>query len=750
MTQAKFITAVDGIDDAPVLFRRVRLDAGHGEVASARLTVSALGIVEAWVDGVPASPDVFTPGWTSYEYRIRKVEHDVTALLSDEFTIALIVGNGWYRGHLGWGGDAGIYGDDRAGWAELRIEFDDGHLQIVRTDTSWSATASGILKDDLYNGQTIDARVRPDLRNLTPAVPVRVVDVDPVLLVDDEGPAIRRQESRSAERVWQAPSGATLLDFGQNLVGWVKLRVQGAAGATVTVRYAEELEHDELATRPLRGAEATDRFILSGGVDEFEPTFTFHGFRYAEITGWPSDFPLAAGDVTAVVVHNDLRRIGHFRSSHDLVNKLHENIVWGLRGNFLGVPTDCPQRDERLGWTGDLAVFATTAAFVYDTKDFLSEWLRDLALEQSQSDGVVPLVVPNPLKKIDTGFPPVDATAIWGDAAVWVPWALWEAYGDKAVLARQFDSMLAHGRRVRSLLSPNGVWDAGFQFGDWLDPTSEPDKPWNSKADKGVVATACAYRTARMLADSARVLGREAEVAEFEDMASSLRSSFNSVYVTADDGLIRSDAPTVYALAITFGLLNGPTLQLAGNRLSEIVRAAGHHITTGFAGTPFISEALALSGHIDDAYQLLLQTECPSWLYPVTMGATTVWERWDSKLPDGTINPGEMTSFNHYALGAVGNWLHRYVGGLSPLEAGYSRVRIAPMPGPGLTSAEVSLDTPHGIISVSWQVEGSELEVQITLPSGVEADVRLPGQDQILVTGGAHTFTAPHESAALV
>ncbi|GAA1741760.1 family 78 glycoside hydrolase catalytic domain [Isoptericola hypogeus] len=745
---ARFITPVDDPGSAPVLFRRVRPDRGHGAITSARLTVSARGVVEAWIDGEPVSPDVLTPGWTSYEFRIRTVTHDVTRLVGDDVVVALVIGNGWYRGHLGWMGNSALYGDELAGWAELRIVFEDGHEQVVGTDDSWSATGSGILEDDLYDGQTIDARLRPDLAALTDGEPVRVVDVDPALLVESEGPAIRRQELRRPEKIWQAPSGATLVDFGQNFVGWVKVRVQGPAGSTVTVRYAEVLEHEELATRPLRNAKATDRFVLSGGVDEFEPTFTFHGFRYAEVTGWPEGSPLSEDDITGVVVHNDLRRIGHFRSSNELLNQLHANVVWGLRGNFLGVPTDCPQRDERLGWTGDLAVFVPTATFLYDTKDFLSEWLRDLALEQAHLGGTVPVIVPDPLKGVDIGFPPLDATAIWGDAAVWVPWALWEAYGDVAVLSRQFDSMTAHGRRIRDLLSPSGVWDAGFQFGDWLDPTAPPEEPWNSKADNGVVATACAYRTAGMIAGAARALGRQDEAVEFDTMAASLRSAFTREYVEPD-GRIHSDAPTAYALAIAFGLLDGTARQQAGDRLTEIMAASGHHISTGFAGTPFITEALSSTGHVADAYRLLLQTECPSWLYPVTMGATTVWERWDSMLPDGSINPGEMTSFNHYALGAVADWIHSVVGGLSPLEPGYARVLIAPMPGGDLTSAETTLDSPHGRISVSWRLDGGDLVVHADLPSEVEGLVRLPGRDDVVVPGGSHVFTAPMSNLVL-
>ncbi|WKK70514.1 alpha-L-rhamnosidase C-terminal domain-containing protein [Rathayibacter oskolensis] len=333
----------------------------------------------------------------------------------------------------------------------------------------------------------------------------------------------------------------------------------------------------------------------------------------------------------------------------------------------------------------------------------------------------------------------MDSTALWSDAAAWVPWAVWQAYGDEAVLEESFESMASHARRVRSKLSDSGVWDTGFQFGDWLDPDAAPDKPADAKADTGVVATACAYRTARIVADTAAVLGRDDEAREFSAMASELREAFRAKYVA--DQRVFSDCTTVYSLAIVFGLLDDSELGWAGDRLAELVAESGYTISTGFAGTPFITDALSSTGHIDAAYRLLLQRECPSWLYPVTMGATTVWERWDSMLPDGTINPGEMTSFNHYALGAVADWLHRVVGGLAPLDPGYSRLLIAPQPGGDLTWAESTLETPHGLASVRWDRDGSDVSLAVTVPAGATAVVRAAGAPDRELGAGEHTLT---------
>ena len=607
--------------------------------------------------------------------------------------------------------------------------------------------------NDLYDGQTIDARLE-STGWLEPGfsgdgwVGVHQAHLDFSTLTPYIGPPVRRFEELTPERIWTSPAGKTLVDFGQNVVGWVRTEVQGPSGTEIVLRHAEVLEHDELGVRPLRTAAATDRFVLSGDRDVFEPTLTFHGFRYVEVEGWPGGIDAlrrAQGALAAVVVSSDLRRTGEFECSDDLLNQLHNNVVWGARGNFLDVPTDCPQRDERLGWTGDIAAFAPTAAYLFDVDGFLRDWLRDLAAEQSAADGLVAYVIPDVLKYMQhkSSFPPQDSTAIWSDASVWVPWALWQAYGDQQVLVDQFDSMAAHVRRVESKLSETGLWDVGFQFGDWLDPAAPPDKPADAKADKGVVATACLYRSARIVADSAAILGRTEDADHFGQLADRTRAAFSEHYVSSD-GTIASDAPTVYALAITFGLLDDDAAPLAGERLAKLVADGGYRIQTGFAGTPFVTDALTSTGHLDDAYQLLLQTENPSWLYSVTMGATTVWERWDSMLPDGTINPGQMTSFNHYALGAVADWMHRVIGGIAPLAPGYSEVLIAPQPGGGITWARASLETRHGRIAVSWQAPSSgDLRLEADIPDGVSALIRLPDGTERQVGVGTHQWRPP-------
>ncbi len=510
----------EDFDGAPLLRTEFALEEGHGQVARATLHATAQGVFEAYLNGQSVSDDVLSPGWSSYEWRLRYRSYDVTSLLQASSVLGIALGNGWFRGRLGWSGSKALYGNELAALAQLEIEFSDGHVQTVVTDESWAAGPSAVVFNDLYDGQTIDARRYSDdwLERGFPDeswTGVHQAELDFSTLTPYIGPPTSRQEELRPIKIWTSPTGKTLVDFGQNLVGWVRVHVQGPAGTTITLRHAEVLENNELGTRPLRSAKATDRFILSGDDEVFEPTFTFHGFSYVEVDGWPGELTPEA--LAAVVVSSELQRIGEFECSNELLNQLHQNVVWSLRGNFLDLPTDCPQRDERLGWTGDIAVFVPAATYLFDVDDFLRDWLKDVAAEQKAASGRVPLVVPDMLKYVDrpTNSPVPDTTAIWSDAAVWVPWSLWWAYGDRQVLADQFDSMVAHVRRIESLLSPTGLWDGGFQFGDWLDPTAPPEEPFLSKADNGVVATACLYRDAHILRDAATLLGRQEDAQHF-------------------------------------------------------------------------------------------------------------------------------------------------------------------------------------------------------------------------------------------
>lgn len=721
-----------------------------GAVKQARLYITALGVYEATLNGAPVGDHVMAPGWTSYTHRLRYQAFDVTPLLRPgRNALGAMLGDGWFRGGLGFAGARrNIYGDRLALLAQLEVEYEDGSRQVIASGPGWRAARGPLVMSDIYNGETYDACLEQDGWN-TPGfddrawVGVRLVDWDLATLFAPVGPPVRRLMEIAPVSLFRSPSGKTLVDFGQNLVGRLRLTVSGPAGTLITLRHAEVLEGGELCTRPLRHARATDRYILRGGGPEtFEPRFTFHGFRYAEIDGWPGE--LRSQDLAAVVCHSDMERTGWFECSDPLVNRLHENAVWSMRGNFFDIPTDCPQRDERLGWTGDIQVFSPTASFLFDSAGFLASWLADLAVEQRDYDGVVPFVVPSGM----IGKTP--PAAAWGDAAAVIPWVLYQRFGDRQILADQFDSMRAWVDVVAGLAGESRLWDTGFQFGDWLDPAAPPDKPGDARTPAYIVATAYFARSAELTGLAAGVLGRRAEQERYLGLAREVREAFSREYVTPA-GRVMSDSATAYALALQFALLPGEEQRLkAGKRLAALARANAYRVSTGFVGTVLICDALCSVGEVRAAYRMLMQRDCPSWLYPVTMGATTIWERWDSMLPDGSVNPGEMTSFNHYALGAVADWLHRTVAGLGPADPGYRRLQIHPLPGGGLTRASASHLTPYGMASCAWKIEHGQITLDVVVPPNTSASITLPGSLQPVfeVGSGAHTWTYPFEDPA--
>jgi alpha-L-rhamnosidase len=728
----------------PCPFLRHDFDIRPG-VTVARLYVTALGVYEAQINGSAVGDHVLAPGWTSYQQRLRYQTFDVKNILHEGHNaIGVILGDGWYRGRLGFdGGRRNIYGERLALLAQLEITYVDGTTERVVTDETWRAGKGPILASDIYDGESYDAR--RELPGWSSAgyddrgwSGVRTLNWDFTTLVAPSGPPVRRIELLEPRTITLSPSGLTIVDFGQNLVGRVRITVRGQAGQTVTLRHAEILEDGELCMRPLRTAQATDHYTLKGeGQETWEPRFTFHGFRYAEVDGWPR--PLQQDDIRAVVCHSDLERTGWFECSDPLVNRLHENAVWSMRGNFLDVPTDCPQRDERLGWTGDILAFAPTACFLFDCDGFLTSWLADLAAEQT-TEGIVPFVVPNILP-----MRPLPAAA-WGDAAVFVPWVLYHRYGNAGILAAQYESMCSWVNLLTHTTGEKHLWNKGFQFGDWLDPSAPADKPGAGPTNPYVVATAYYARSAELLGQIAEVLGRVEDATRYLRLAAEVRDAFDAEYVTPA-GRVLSDSATAYTLALQFGLLPDATQRRrAGVLLAALVRNSGYRISTGYVGTPLICDALCSAGEYDTAFHLLKQQGCPAWLYPVTMGATTIWERWDSLRPDGTVNPNQMTSFNHYALGAVADWLHRTVAGLAPAAPGYSRIDIQPRPGGGLTFAQAQHVTPYGLAESRWAIEGEQIDVVVVVPPNTTASVTLPesvGQP-IQVGSGTHRWSYPY------
>ena len=715
-----------------------------GRWARARLYVSAHGLYEVELNGRRVGREAMAPGWTVYGTRLEYATYDVASLLEEGMNVlGAWLGDGWYRGRLGWnGGFRNLYGSDLGLIAQLEIELSSGEQMVVATDDTWRAHVGPILSSGIYDGEAYDARAEApgwsspgfDDRAWTQ---VALGARDPATLVAPTGPPVRCTEERPPVAVLRTPGGNDVLDFGQNLVGRLRLRVSGRRGAEIVLSTAEVLQGGEIYTRPLRGARSQDRYILAGrDEEEWEPRFTIHGFRYVQVEGWPGSLEAAAarGDIAARVYHSDMERTGWFECSDPDVNRLHENVVWSMRGNFVDIPTDCPQRDERVGWTGDLQVFAPTAAFLYDCSGVLDSWLRDVAVEQLP-DGTVPWYVPViPAHKTWT---PIRPGAVWGDVAVLTPWTLYERFGDAAFLERQYESAKAWVDLIDRLAGADHLWDEGFQLGDWLDPSAPPQDPARAMTDPYLVATAYFFRSATRLADAAAVLGRAGDDARYRDLADRIRHAFISRYQTAA-GRLSSDTQTAYALAIRFGLLPDGEHALAGARLAELVRSAGNRIATGFAGTPVVCDALCDAGEVAAAYDLLLERECPSWLYAVACGATTIWERWDALRPDGTVNPGTMTSFNHYAFGAVADWLHRVVAGLAPAAPGYREVLFRPRPGGTLTAASARHESPYGTVAISWRVADGVLDVEVVIPTGARGVLDIEGCAPVALDSGRH------------
>ncbi|KAH8878697.1 alfa-L-rhamnosidase [Thozetella sp. PMI_491] len=760
--QAPQYTTIDA-PKRPILFRR---DFVIGQaIRSARLYATAHGVYEANINGRRVGDHILDPGWSSYNHRLAYQTFDITSLLQiGPNCIGATVAEGWWAGRLGIpGGSRNIWGKHLGFIAQIVVVHGDGSTEVIPTDAKWKANTGGIITSEIYDGEVFDAREEPsgwaeaafhDEHWIQ--VAASSISTIAITLVPSSAPPVRRVEELKPISVCKSPKGKTIMDFGQNLVGHIRVTVRGPRGHRIAFQHVEVLEHGESGTRPLLGAAARDVLTLSGEPEgeTWEPKFTFHGFRYVEISGWPeNDGVPGLDDLIAVVTHTDLRRTGHFECSDPMLNQLHQNIVWSMRGNFLSIPTDCPQRGERLGWTGDIQAFGPTACYLYDSAGLLKDWLLDLAYEQHENGGTVPpLVVPDVLSKSPSPMfreKARKAQAIWGDVAVSLPWDIFWTTGDGMVLLQQYWSMqtwLDSGIPRRE----NGLWDTSDhpQLADWLDPSAPPDDPGNSATDGEFVANAFLIGMTDIAAKTSLALGKTEDATRYEKDAAALREEFRAEYVTSR-GRVSCYTQTAFALAIHFSLFaSASQTQLAGKHLEEIICSkARFKIATGFAGTPLISHALTAVGRSQIFYRMLQHRKNPSWLYPVTMGATTMWERWDSMLPDGTINPGRMTSFNHYALGSVADWMHKTIGGIQAAEPGWRKVVVAPTPGGTLTNAKTSFHGPYGIVRAGWSIkwqEELEFALDVTVPPNTSAQVKLPDGTTREVGSGVYTFRCPY------
>jgi alpha-L-rhamnosidase len=690
-------------------------------VVRARLYVAALGVHETRVNGRRVSEDLLEPGWTAYAKRLLYAAYDVTDhLVRGENVLSATVAEGWWARdtrnvHYGL-----IYGARTALLAQLEAYFSDGSGCIVATNETWRAGTGAWRSASIYNGVDVDLRSEPvgwHQPGFDDHQWETVVAMDPPAGLEmRSAPPVRVVQSFlriPMKTAW----GTMLVDTGQNLTGYLRLRVRGQMGSVITVRHAEVLDHEsKLYTAPLNTAKATDRYTLAdSSAVILEPCFTYHGFRYAEIAVDPS---VVIEEVTVIVVASDLKPTGSFECSDVRINKLFENVRWSQRSNFVSLPTDCPQRDERLGWTGDIQVFAQTACMNADARAFLASWLVDLAKEQ-RATGHVPSVVPNnaPNWEQERGG------AGWGDAATLVPWALYEAYGDEEVLRRQYESMRAWVDWCASRRDSGGTWSGDPQWGDWLDPNAPPEAPQKATTDSDYIASSYLSFSAGILARSAAVLGQEGDALIYSQLSAEVAAATWRRWRTH-----AICTQTGCAIALELGIAPSEERVQVADRLAQLVEANEGKIGTGFLGTPLLLPALTKAGNVDAAYRLLLNTECPGWLYPVLRGATSMWERWDAIRPDGTIHSGTMSgfivdaptmlSFNHYAFGTVAAWLYRSVAGLSPVDSdpGYSTVIFAPLPGGGLTFARARVESPYGPVSIAWKLDASSLKVDVEVP----------------------------------
>ncbi len=710
----------------------------------ARLYVTSLGVHEVRINGSVVGDTLLDPGWTAYQERLLVCVHDVTGLLRQGTNaLAGLLGDGWYRGRLGWdpGKDRCRYGDRLALLAQLEVDLADGSRVVVATGPRWRAATGEVLSADLYDGCSIDLRLHQtgwDAAGFDDSgwAAAAVVPLDLGLLAPRVAPPVRPVARITPALTGSA--GSTLLDAGQNVSGFVRLTVRGTAGDTVTVRHAEVLEADgALHTVSLRSAKATDTYVLAGDQPvTLEPRFTFHGFRYAQVTTGALVL-----DAQVVAISSDTPVRSSFSSSHPTLDRFHENVVWSQRDNFVSVPTDCPQRDERLGWTGDAQAFAPTACTLFDSRAFWSSWLVDLAMDQTP-DGGVPSVVPNILGDAEFAI----GRTGWADAGTIVPWAVHEAYHDVELLASQLVSMKAVIGYLLPRRDADGLLGGEFQFGDWLDPDAPGDQPWKAKADSDYLANAYLSHSARLVSRAAAVLGQAdlaREHAELADRVAALTwTRWSGHAVTTQTGC---------AVALQLGIAPETEREAVGRALARLVRAANGRIATGFLGTPLVLPALSATGHLAEAYLMLLRREMPSWLYQVDRGATTVWERWDAIRPDGSIHDGimrmpdgdgHMLSFNHYAYGAVVDWVYRTLAGLAPdpERPGYRHVLLAPRPVRGIDHVQASVESAFGPAGVDWTLDAADtLTARYTVPFGSTASLLAPvtAGSQVSVDGAA-------------
>jgi alpha-L-rhamnosidase len=680
--------------------------AAKGKIRSATAYITSHGIYEASINGQRVGNALFTPGYTYYPKRLQYQRYDVTEYLQKENTFRITVGQGWWNWH---------YRKDSAAPAILtaiRLTYADGSIETIVSDSTWEVSESNIRYSSIYHGETIDHHAMEAFQ------PVHIADYSKDQLVPTMGAPVSRHETFRPKHI----IGDSIIDFGQNMAGWIRFSVNGHQGDSVIIRFAEQLQPDgSLFTRPLRGARATDRFILRGDRTEtFEPHFTYHGFRYAHViykrgADTLRNPGLQHWNISAVALYSDLKRTGSFSCSDPRLNQLQHNIEWSMKSNFFDIPTDCPQRDERLGWTEDAEVFCPTACFLMDVKDFYRKWLADLAAGQ-QANGRVPATAPAIRYTMDC--------AGWSDAATFTPWTLYERYGDTSILSDQYPSMKKWVDYVTSQ-SKNDLWTANG-FGDWYPAGPKTPLPYLDQCFW--------YRSAEIVANTAKILGKKNDEERYRLLAARIKKAFNENYLDSIPS-----TQTAYVIGIAFGLLPDSAI----HQLAQLIKKNNNQLATGFMGTPRLLQVLSQHGYADLAYTLLLQERMPSWLYMVNKGATTLWEKWNGIEADGSLHSSGDISYNHYAFGSVGNWMYENIGGIKPVSPGYKTIAIQPLIGGGLTWVKASYLCSFGKIVSEWKVKHGRFRLYVEIPDQTTATVHLPDHTMREVGPGKYRFNVP-------
>lgn len=703
-------------------------------IKSARVYVTALGLYELHLNGKKVGDALFTPGWTSYSKVLQYQTYDITNMVIEGGNaVGAIVGEGWYKGCLDYTNKRNVFGNTLAILIQILIEYEDGSSQIVTSNTSWKASSGAILKSEIYHGEKYDANLEKDgwdtynyndiaWENVTELDNRKALENKNALIAQINEPVRKIEEIKPVELI-KTPLGETVIDFGQNMVGWVKFSVSGKRGERVVIKHAEMLDFQgNFYTENLRSAKQEIEYILSGKEEEiFEPHFTFQGFRYIKVEEFPKEISL--NDFTGIVIHSDMQITGRFECSNPLLNQLQHNIFWSQKGNFFDLPIDCPQRDERLGWTGDAQIFANTASFNMSTALFFKKWLNDLKADQ-RSDGAVPFVVPQIFDE------KAYASSGWGDAAVVCPWIVYLNFGDKRILENQYKSMKDWVEYIRKQGDNEFLWNTGFHFGDWLALDARAGERAGA-TDNDFISTVFYAQSTKLLSKIAKIIGNDQDANEYEKLYCEIFQAFQNEFITPS-GRLAVQTQTAHALAIEFELINEKDKKRVADFFVGELYKNKYHLNTGFIGTPYLCNALQKVDQIAEAYNLLLNEDYPSWLYQVKKGATTIWEHWDGIKEDGSFWDKKMNSFNHYAYGAIGNWLYKVVGGLDTKEdePGYKKFIINPIPGGGISYAKITYQSLYGEISSQWKLLEEGFLIKISVPCNTSCEFILPKESK--------------------